>query len=198
MATETKSPTWTSTSPWSFLNSSMGTGLALQPGVDDDVVEVDAHDFGGDDLAGRACRCSSAILRTGRRRIPAARVRRFGVARQVSLAARLEAERPAMPQRVAATRQNRGLAGDPDGQQGSAGANLGLAVAWPGFSRNPAALPPAPARAPGRPIVDGRKVRVVSAQRIFGGLQRRVRGFVARVARARYPREGLSMLAKFL
>ena len=26
-------------------------GLALEPGVDDDVVELDAHDFGGDDLA---------------------------------------------------------------------------------------------------------------------------------------------------
>jgi len=26
-------------------------GLALEPGVDHDVVELDAHDFGGDDLA---------------------------------------------------------------------------------------------------------------------------------------------------
>ena len=52
MATVTKSPGLTSISPLSFLNSSMGMNDSdLRPGVDDDDVEVDANDFGGDELA---------------------------------------------------------------------------------------------------------------------------------------------------
>ena len=52
MATVTKSPGLTSISPLSFLNSSMlNERFGLQAGVDDDDVEVDANDLGGDELA---------------------------------------------------------------------------------------------------------------------------------------------------
>ncbi len=52
MATVTKSPALTSTSPLSFLNSSIGNeAFGLEAGVDDDDVVVDARDFGGDQFA---------------------------------------------------------------------------------------------------------------------------------------------------